>query len=85
MMLVKRAPPRQDIGGSSDTGGAQDEENAGMPPSCNSESLINKANQIVEFVEVALENRTAAHEVEGGLWWRVPKIGGEYRASTGGA
>lgn len=26
MMLVKRAPPRQEMGGSSDTGAAQDEE-----------------------------------------------------------
>ena len=46
-----------------------------VPPECNSESLIHKVNEIVGFIERALEDRTPAHEVEEGLWRRVLKIG----------
>jgi len=41
------------------------------------ESLQIKVNEIVHFIEAAVDKRLAVHEVEEGLWRRVLKIGRE--------
>lgn len=41
------------------------------------ESLQLKVNEIVQFIEAAVDERLAIHEVEEGLWRRVLKIGRE--------
>ena len=44
-----------------------------VPAKCNHQGLVERVSEIVGFIEMAVANRTAAHEVEEGLWRRVLK------------
>ena len=43
----------------------------------NSQSLHSQLNEIVQFIEAAVDERVAVHEVEVGLWHRMLKLGRE--------
>ena len=41
----------------------------------NSQSLHTQLNEIIQFIEAAVNQRAALHEVEAGLWCRILRLG----------